>query len=85
MQNNYDINQYLGRKLKSLRQDINYGIRSQEELACLMKTNQGKISRLERGEAWDADWIMKVCEIYKISPDELMRYDIRRGCFEIDD
>lgn len=71
-----NINEHLGKKLTSLRKDINYGIRSQEDLASLMGVKQGTISRLERGLAdWDASYIIRICEIYKITPNEFMGYD----------
>ncbi|KFF04939.1 helix-turn-helix domain-containing protein [Flavobacterium reichenbachii] len=67
------MNVLIGNKLKKLRKNSNL---SQEEMAGFLDISQSAYARMESGEShsW-ANHILNICEIFKISPEELVKRD----------
>lgn len=68
------MNVIIGKKLKKLRKNKNL---SQEQIADFLCISQSAYARIERGESnsWSSH-INIICEVFKISPVELMKEDI---------
>ncbi|WP_291115047.1 helix-turn-helix domain-containing protein [Flavobacterium sp. UBA6135] len=63
----------IGNKLKKLRKNKGY---SQEEVANLLHNSQSTYARIENGESHSsANHIVKICEVYEITPEELIKSD----------
>ncbi len=65
------MNVHIGRRLKQLRKKKKL---SQEQLANYLHISQSAYARMERGEnhTW-AIHIDKICEFFKITPEELVK------------
>jgi transcriptional regulator with XRE-family HTH domain len=68
------MNIIVGNKLKQLRKSKDM---SQEQLADCLCISQSAYARIERGEgtSW-ANYANKICEFFKITPEELVTNDI---------
>ncbi|MCC9072814.1 helix-turn-helix domain-containing protein [Flavobacterium sp. F-65] len=68
------MNVIIGNKLKELRKSKNI---SQEEAADYLHLSQSAYARIESGQSnsW-ASHINKICEIFKISPEDLVKDEI---------
>ncbi|GIQ60240.1 helix-turn-helix transcriptional regulator [Flavobacterium collinsii] len=67
------MNILVGNKLKILRKNKKL---SQEEVADCLHISQSAYARMESGESssW-ANHILKICEIFKIAPEELLKVE----------
>jgi transcriptional regulator with XRE-family HTH domain len=67
------MNIVVGNKLKALRKNKKM---SQEEVADYLFISQSAYARMESGEShsW-ANHILRICKIFEITPDELLRTD----------
>lgn len=70
------MNVTVGNKLKQLRKSKEM---SQEQVADYLHLSQSAYARIERGESnsW-ASYANKICEFFKITPEELVTNDIRQ-------
>ncbi|MCD0475176.1 helix-turn-helix domain-containing protein [Flavobacterium sp. EDS] len=70
------MNVIIGNKLKKLRKSKEM---SQEQVADYLHLSQSAYARIERGESssW-ASYANKICELFKIIPEELVTNDIRQ-------
>ncbi|MCC9072811.1 helix-turn-helix domain-containing protein [Flavobacterium sp. F-65] len=68
------MNESVGNKLKKLRKSKDL---SQEQVASSLHVSQSTYARIERGESssW-ASHINKICEVFKISPEDLVKDEI---------
>ncbi|MBF7091211.1 helix-turn-helix transcriptional regulator [Flavobacterium sp. ALJ2] len=75
------MNLVVGNKLKQLRRSKDL---SQEQAANLLEVSQSTYARIERGESssW-ASHINKICTVFKISPEELVKNVIAENREEI--
>jgi len=73
------MNVVIGNKLKILRKNKNM---SQEELADCLHMSQSAYARMESGEShsW-ASHILKICKIFAITPEELLRVEYSKADF----
>ena len=74
------MNKVIGNKLKNLRKAKNM---SQEEVADFLKISQSAYARMERGES--TSWAIhfnKICEIFEITPEELVKKGIGDSVYE---
>jgi len=71
------MNIVVGNKLKTLRKSKNM---SQEEVADYLHISQSAYARMESGEShsW-ANHILKICKIFGIAPEELLKLDNNKG------
>ncbi|MFW0739741.1 helix-turn-helix domain-containing protein [Flavobacterium sp. T12S277] len=71
------MNALVGNKLKKLRKSRNF---SQEEMADYLNISQSSYARMENGEnhSW-ANHISRICEIFTIYPEDLIRRDLLDG------
>ncbi|MEN2402397.1 helix-turn-helix transcriptional regulator [Flavobacterium sp. MC2016-06] len=67
------MNVFIGNKLKKLRKSKNL---SQEEMADFLHISQSAYARMENGEShsW-ANHILNICQIFAITPEELVKRD----------
>lgn len=70
------MNIVVGNKLKILRKNKNM---SQEEVADYLHISQSAYARMESGEShsW-ANHILKICKIFSIPPEELLKVDVNK-------
>lgn len=68
------MNVIVGNKLKILRKNKKM---SQEEVADFLHISQSAYARMESGEShsW-ANHILRICKIYDITPDELLKMEV---------
>ncbi|MFH6993136.1 helix-turn-helix transcriptional regulator [Flavobacterium sp. FlaQc-48] len=71
------MNIVVANKIKALRKNKNM---SQEEMADYLEISQSAYARMETGEShsW-AIHILKICKIFEITPDELLRTDYKKS------
>lgn len=77
------MNIVVGNKLKALRKNKKM---SQEEVADYLRISQSAYARMESGEShsW-ANHILKICKIFEIAPDELLKVELHKdGISSID-
>jgi transcriptional regulator with XRE-family HTH domain len=67
------MNSKIGNRLRELRKQKGF---TQEEVCDLLKISQSAYARMEAGEncMW-ANYIEKICEIYNIKPEDLLKFD----------
>lgn len=74
------MNVIIGNKLKNLRKAKNL---SQEQVADFLNISQSAYARMERGES--ASWAIhfnKICKIFEITPEELVKKGIGDSVYE---
>ncbi|WPO79718.1 helix-turn-helix transcriptional regulator [Flavobacterium sp. KACC 22761] len=74
------MSKIVGDNLKMLRKSKNM---SQEEVADHLKISQSAYARMERGES--TSWTIhfnKICEVFKITPEELVRKGVGDSAYE---
>ncbi|SFD40598.1 helix-turn-helix domain-containing protein [Flavobacterium phragmitis] len=74
------MNRIVGNKLRILRKAKNL---SQEEVADYLNVSPSAYARMERGEStsW-ANHFNKICEVFEIAPEELVRKEIGDSAYE---
>ncbi|BFM42496.1 hypothetical protein CFS9_11370 [Flavobacterium sp. CFS9] len=74
------MNKIIGEKLKMLRKAKNM---SQEEVADSLRISPSAYARMERGEStsWAAHF-NRICEVFEITPEELVREEIGVKTYE---
>ncbi|MFH6934491.1 helix-turn-helix domain-containing protein [Flavobacterium sp. FlaQc-30] len=78
--NSLNMNVIIGNKLKNLRKAKNM---SQEQVADFLNISQSAYARMERGES--TSWAIhfkKICEIFEITPEELVKKGIGDSVYE---
>lgn len=74
------MNKVVGNNLKMLRKSKNM---SQEEVADYLKISQSTYARMERGES--TSWAIhfnKICEVFKVTPEELIKNGLGDSVYE---
>lgn len=74
------MNKIVGNNLKLLRKSKNM---SQEEVADYLKISQSTYARMERGES--TSWAIhfnKICEVFKVTPEELIKNGLGDSVYE---
>ena len=74
------MNKIIGNRLKKLRYSKNL---SQEQVADFLNISQSAYARMERGEStsW-ASHFKKICELFDITPEELVKKELGENSYE---
>lgn len=74
------MNRIIGKKLKTLRQSKKL---SQEQMADFLHISLSAYARIERGESssW-ASHFNKICEVFEITPEDLVRKESKSSLSE---